>query len=62
MDDGGINAENSWRFKEAGMTVGEYSSALLKDPGGKLPGSRFRGGSGQITVAVKKLRKSLNGR
>ncbi len=62
MEDGGINSENSWRFVEAGMTVGEYSSALLKGAGGELPGSRFRGGSGQITEAVRKLRKSLNRR
>ena len=33
------------------MTVGEFSSPLLKGPGGKL-----KPGSGDIAAAVKKLR------
>jgi ribulose-phosphate 3-epimerase len=59
MVDGGLNADNSAAFIEAGMTVGEYSSPLLKGPKGELKGNRFRAGSGQITEAVKTLCKSL---
>jgi ribulose-phosphate 3-epimerase len=60
MEDGGLNADNSGQFIEAGMTVGEYSSPLLKGEGGELPGNKFRAGSGQITDAVNKLRESLD--
>jgi len=60
MEDGGINLENSAPFAQAGMTVGEYSSALLKGPDGEGPGSRFVPGKGRITQAVVKLRKALD--
>jgi ribulose-phosphate 3-epimerase len=59
MEDGGIGASNSDRFVEAGMTVGEYSSALLKGPDGEGPGGRFAPGSGRITKAVEKLQQAL---
>jgi ribulose-phosphate 3-epimerase len=55
MEDGGINASNVEDFIKAGMTVGEFSSPLLKGPEGK-----FVPGTGQIETAVKKLRKVLN--
>ena len=60
MEDGGINPGNSLEFVQAGMTVGEYSSALLKGPGGEGPGNRFKPGSGQITQAVETLRSALD--
>lgn len=59
MEDGGIGADNSARFVEAGMTVGEYSSALLKGPDGEGPGGRFVAGSGRIAGAVAGLQKAL---
>ena len=51
MEDGGLNAGNVARFIAAGMTVGEFSSPLLKGPDGKL-----KPGTGQIGKAVEKLR------
>ena len=51
MEDGGLNAGNVAQFIEAGMTVGEFSSPLLKGPGGKL-----QPGTGAIGAAVEKLR------
>ncbi len=51
MEDGGLNAGNVAQFIEAGMTVGEFSSPLLKGPAGKL-----QPGTGQIGAAVDKLR------
>lgn len=51
MEDGGLNADNVARFIQAGMTVGEFSSPLLKGPEGKLVP-----GTGAITAAVQKLR------
>jgi ribulose-phosphate 3-epimerase len=51
MEDGGLNAGNVADFIAAGMTVGEFSSPLLKGPQGK-----FQPGTGQIEAAVKKLR------
>ena len=51
MVDGGLNTGNVATFIQAGMTVGEFSSPLLKGPDGK-----FVPGTGQITAAVKKLR------
>jgi hypothetical protein len=51
MVDGGVNTGNVAAFIQAGMTVGEFSSPLLKGPEGK-----FIPGIGQITTAVKKLR------
>ena len=55
MEDGGINANNVEEFVKAGMTVGEFSSPLLKGPEGK-----FVPGTGQIEAAVKKLRAVLD--
>lgn len=60
MEDGGINRENSGMFIDAGMTVGEYSSALLKGSSGKGPGNRYIAGTGEITKAVKELRAALD--
>jgi len=51
MEDGGLNAGNVGQFIAAGMTVGEFSSPLLKGAGGKL-----QPGTGEITAAVQKLR------
>jgi hypothetical protein len=59
MEDGGIGVSSSDRFVQAGMTVGEYSSALLKGPDGEGPGGRFKAGSGRITEAVGKLQRAL---
>lgn len=55
MEDGGLNAGNVADFIKAGMTVGEFSSPLLKGPGGK-----FQPGTGQIEAAVKKLRAVMD--
>ena len=55
MEDGGLNAGNVADFVEVGMTVGEFSSPLLKGPEGKLVP-----GTGDIQAAVKKLRDSLD--
>jgi ribulose-phosphate 3-epimerase len=54
MEDGGLTVQNVAGFVRAGMTVGEFSSPLLKGPEGK-----FVPGSGQIEAAVKKLRSVL---
>ena len=51
MKDGGLNAKNVAQFIEVGMTVGEFSSLLLKGPDGKL-----QPGAGQIKAAVENLR------
>lgn len=55
MEDGGLNAGNVEEFVKAGMTVGEFSSPLLKGPGGK-----FQPGTGQIEAAVKTLRAVMD--
>ena len=55
MEDGGLNAGNVADFIEVGMTVGEFSSPLLKGPEGK-----FVPGAGQIKAAVKKLRAVMD--
>lgn len=55
MEDGGLNAGNVGQFIEVGMTVGEFSSPLLKGPEGK-----FVPGTGQIEAAVKKLRAVMD--
>ncbi|HIC88589.1 MAG TPA: hypothetical protein EYP04_04205 [Anaerolineae bacterium] len=55
MEDGGLNAENVAQFVAAGMTVGEFSSPLLKGPQGKLPA-----GTGEIAAAVQKVRAALD--
>ena len=51
MEDGGLNAGNVADFIRVGMTVGEFSSPLLKGPNGKL-----QPGTGEIGAAVHKLR------
>lgn len=56
MVDGGLNTGNVASYIKAGMTVGEFSSPLLKGPGGKLVP-----GTGQIESAVKKLRSVMDG-
>ena len=55
MEDGGMNASNVDDFIKSGMTVGEFSSPLLKGHEGKL-----MPGSGQIENAVKKLRAVMD--
>ena len=55
MEDGGLNAGNVGEFIKAGMTVGEFSSPLLKGPNGKL-----KPGSGDIAKAVAKLRAAMD--
>jgi pentose-5-phosphate-3-epimerase len=55
MEDGGLNAGNVADFIQVGMTVGEFSSPLLKGPDGK-----FAPGTGQIEAAVKKLRAVMD--
>ena len=55
MEDGGLNAGNVADFIKVGMTVGEFSSPLLKGPQGK-----FVPGTGQIEAAVKKLRAVMD--
>ncbi|MCB0044899.1 MAG: hypothetical protein H6642_17945 [Caldilineaceae bacterium] len=55
MEDGGLNAGNVADFIAAGMTVGEFSSPLLKGPNGKL-----QPGTGEIEAAVKKLRAVMD--
>lgn len=55
MMDGGLNADNVAQFVEAGMTVGEFSSPLLKGLNGK-----FAPGTGEIRAAVRRLRLALD--
>ena len=55
MEDGGLNAGNVGEFIAAGMTVGEFSSPLLKGPNGKLVP-----GTGEIRAAVKHLRAVMD--
>ena len=55
MEDGGLNAGNVAEFIAAGMTVGEFSSPLLKGANGKL-----KPGTGDIATAVKKLRAVMD--
>jgi ribulose-phosphate 3-epimerase len=54
MEDGGLNVDNVAEFVAAGMTVGEFSSPLLKGKGGK-----FRPGAGDIAAAVRNLHTRL---
>lgn len=56
MVDGGLNSGNVVNYIKVGMTVGEFSSPLLKGPNGK-----FVPGTGQIEAAVKKLRAAMDG-
>lgn len=55
MVDGGLHIGNVAKFIKAGMTVGEFSSPLLKGPDGKL-----MPGTGQIEAAVSKLRAVMD--
>lgn len=55
MEDGGLNAGNVADFIKVGMTVGEFSSPLLKGPNGKL-----QPGTGEIAAAVQKLRTVMD--
>jgi ribulose-phosphate 3-epimerase len=55
MVDGGLNIGNVADYIRFGMTVGEFSSPLLKGAGGK-----FVPGTGQIEAAVKKLRAVMD--
>ena len=55
MEDGGLNAENAGSFVANGMTVGEFSSPLLKGPQGK-----FEPGAGGISAAVRHMRQKLD--
>jgi ribulose-phosphate 3-epimerase len=55
MMDGGLNAANVAQFVQAGMTVGEFSSPLLKGPQGKLAP-----GTGEIRSAVQRVREALD--
>lgn len=59
MEDGGLNAGNVADFIKVGMTVGEFSSPLLKGPEGGKDGKLIPG-TGQIEVAVKKLRAVMD--
>jgi ribulose-phosphate 3-epimerase len=54
MEDGGLNVDNVAEFVAQGMTVGEFSSPLLKGKGGK-----FKPGAGDIAEAVRGLRKRM---
>jgi ribulose-phosphate 3-epimerase len=54
MEDGGLNVDNVAEFVANGMTVGEFSSPLLKGKDGK-----FLPGSGDIAGAVRRLRARL---
>jgi ribulose-phosphate 3-epimerase len=55
MEDGGLNASNLDRFVSRGMSVGEFSSPLLKGPEGVL-----KPGTGAITKAAQNLRTLLD--
>lgn len=55
MMDGGLNAANAAQFVQAGMTVGEFSSPILKGPKGK-----FAPGTGEIAAAVQGVREALD--
>lgn len=56
MEDGGLNRGNLESFVKRGMSVGEFSSPLLKGPEGKL-----KPGEGKITQAARSLREFLEG-
>ncbi len=59
MEDGGLNAGNVAEFIQAGMTVGEFSSPLLKGPAGGKDGKLIPG-TGQIAAAVQQLRSVMD--
>ena len=52
MEDGGLNAANLDSFVSRGLSVGEFSSPLLKGPEGQ-----FKPGDGNITTAAQNLRR-----
>jgi ribulose-phosphate 3-epimerase len=54
MEDGGLNAGNLEPFVKGGMSVGEFSSPLMKGKEGRL-----KPGTGQIKKATAHLRKVL---
>jgi len=55
MEDGGLNRKNVSDFIARGMTVGEFSSPLMKGPQG-----RFEPGAGDITKAVRELKATMD--
>ena len=55
MEDGGLNSGNVAAFIERGMTVGEFSSPLMKGPAG-----RFKPGDGGIAEATRSLRATMD--
>ena len=55
MEDGGLNAGNLESFVSRGMSVGEFSSPLMKGPQG-----RFKPGNGDITRAARDLGSLLS--
>jgi len=55
MEDGGLNRKNVGDFIARGMTVGEFSSPLMKGPQG-----RFEPGSGDIAKAVRELKATID--
>ena len=59
MEDGGLNAGNVAEFIQSGMTVGEFSSPLLKGPAGGKDGKLIPG-TGQIAAAVSQLRSVMD--
>ena len=59
MEDGGLNRDNLESFVSRGMSVGEFSSPLLKGASGKGPGGRFIPGKGEIANAVRELKTFL---
>jgi len=55
MEDGGLNRKNVGDFIARGMTVGEFSSPLMKGPQGK-----FVPGAGDIAQAVRELKATMD--
>lgn len=60
MEDGGLNRDNLESLVSRGMSVGEFSSPLLKGSSGKGPGGRFIPGEGSIADAVRQLKSFLS--
>lgn len=56
MEDGGLNRDNLESLISRGMSVGEFSSPLLKGPEG-----RFQPGEGRIAEAVRELKTYIEG-
>jgi ribulose-phosphate 3-epimerase len=55
MEDGGLNRGNVGDFIQVGMTVGEFSSPLMKGAQG-----RFEPGAGDITKATTDLKQTMD--